>query len=455
MAVVCVVVVCVLCVCVCVVCVYVLCVCMCVVSCVLCRVLCLCKQAGPRVTSAVSGLLVLLGYGMTCLALRFSFAYPWLLGIFYMFVGQGCWGLGIAALLTNMKNYSGPHVGKITGLLSSAFALSSGMFTLIWSGGFSPNDNVSGFILTMAIVVSCVAFVATLTMKVVYPKLPVENSDIDIREDDTEEAQQQQEYKQQQQQQQAKADDESSGVLPQQHTATTATATNIGTTAVTHAVVSENERGIDITGKDLALQFDFWLLWIAFLIGAGIGMMVINHLGDLVLSLDGTASEKNLLVGLLSLCNCAGRLFVGYVGDQFKHRINRAYWLVAVFSVFAVTHGVFFCIMEFWYVPILVALTAFSYGSMTAVVPVLIGQYWGLKHVGANYGYMALAPAVGSIVYGQVASFFYDQYSDEDADGCYGNSCYEVAFAMTSSSALVGAVLVFFLARRQSMLKLL
>eukprot|EP01087_Luapelamoeba_hula_P011890 TRINITY_DN3295_c2_g3_i2.p1 TRINITY_DN3295_c2_g3~~TRINITY_DN3295_c2_g3_i2.p1 ORF type:complete len:481 (+),score=67.53 TRINITY_DN3295_c2_g3_i2:102-1544(+) len=372
-------------------------------------------KTGPKWTALGSGLMVFFGYFMTWLALSGVLPnYAWLLAIFYVFVGQGCWGLYEVALLTNMKNFKGPHLGIITGILAAAFGLSSGLFTLIWSGFFSPDDDVKGFILLMAIIVTSIAGLSMFTIRVITPKA--------VATVDADESGQNDERKK-------IIDDEDDIKSPEAQT------------------VAQQE--LDITGKQLALETDFWLLWFSFLIGAGTGLMMINHLGDLVLSLDGSTTDKNILVGLLSISNCVGRIGIGYLSDRLKHRVNKAYWLIVCFLLLSLSHFVFFFVTSFYYLPVLVAVTALSYGGLMAIVPMLIPAYWGFPHMGINYGFMALAPACGSIAFGQIASFLYDHYKEDGEDSCYGDSCYEVAFSLTASTCLIAAALSFVLARRR------
>ena len=80
-------------------------------------------------------------------------------------MGQGSWGLYEVALLTNMKNFKN-SVGKIAGLLASAFGLSSGLYTLIWAGGFSPRDDVGGFIILMVCTLSTPPTPNSLTLTI-------------------------------------------------------------------------------------------------------------------------------------------------------------------------------------------------------------------------------------------------------------------------------------------------
>lgn len=73
-----------------------------------------------------------------------------------------------------------------------------------------------------------------------------------------------------------------------------------------------------------------------------------------------------------------------------------------------------------------------------ATVPVFVSGYFGLPHAGLNYGFAAAAPAVGSVAFGQMASFLYDREKDPGESKCYGKDCYNLAFSISGSCCLIG-----------------
>jgi MFS family permease len=394
-------------------------------------------KTGPRWTSLVSGTMIFTGYFMTWLALKEYIPGPaWLVAIFYIFVGQGSWGLYEVALLTNIKNFQ-KNIGKVTGVLASAFGLSGGMFTLIYATGFSASDNVEGFILLTSIVGASAGVLGILVMKII----PEEEGALLLQHEDKETG--------------YTSETEKIPLSPEMNESTSSDLSS-------PTLATKSPEVVDISGIQLFMQLDFWLLWFSFLFAAGAGLMLINHLGEVVLSTGGTKADKNILVGLLSASNCAGRLSVGFFSDRLSNKINRAYWFFFGAVLMGCTHLTFAALTQDWWVAVTTLGTGFAYGGIFAVVPVLVSLYFGFKNLGLNFGFVSLAPACGSIALGQLAGYLYDRQADkegnhdvgavdddEDNDRCYGSSCYNIAFLVSGSLCLLAAVIALTLAIRR------
>jgi len=106
---------------------------------------------------------------------------------------------------------------------------------------------------------------------------------------------------------------------------------------------------LDVSGWALLRTPDFYLMFAFLGCCSGTGLMWINNLGTLVVTLSppdaaslDVALAQSRLVSLLSVFNCAGRLAVGFASDFFTHRAGparfpRVYWLVVLAGVFVVS----------------------------------------------------------------------------------------------------------------------
>ena len=61
---------------------------------------------------------------------------------------------------------------------------------------------------------------------------------------------------------------------------------------------------------------EFWMLFAVLAGCSGCGLFVINNVSTIVQSLGGHDSVVGQLVILFSVCNCGGRIFVGYLADR-------------------------------------------------------------------------------------------------------------------------------------------
>lgn len=94
---------------------------------------------------------------------------------------------------------------------------------------------------------------------------------------------------------------------------------------------------LDLSGWRMLRHTDFQLLFLYLGMCSGIGLMVINNLGTVTVTLaeEGTdprsiATMQAHLVSLLSICNCLGRLAVGFLSDIFLHHVPERYQFARV-----------------------------------------------------------------------------------------------------------------------------
>jgi len=86
--------------------------------------------------------------------------------------------------------------------------------------------------------------------------------------------------------------------------------------------------------------------------------------------------------------------------------------------------------------------TGVAYGGFFGTVPTLMSLFFGTKHFGANYGFVLIAPALGTAGFGFMAGQLYQlQIEDEDSVQCYGESCYKTTFLITAIATALSAVL--------------
>ena len=315
--------------------------------------------AGPRITSGLSGLLAGTGLFLTYLALQGHVPHPYILiCFFYFFIGQGCWGLYEVGVLTNIKNYSSsPNLGLVTGLLVSAFGIASAIYSGIYAAFGS--DNVQNFILFMFIIIVIASVLAAIVI-IIIPKpvsLPLHLDDNDNNKR-TEEAK------------------EAAAVV----TPPSSKYTN------------------EATGWRLLLRYDFYLLWSLFAIGAGAGLLVINQLGEIVFSLtDGDENMKNIMVAVFSIANCVGRIGSGLISDKFESRINRTVWILLVLGITCVSHGVFGVYQNQYVLLPVVLASGLGYGGLFALIPVLIGKFWGTKERRSQFWVYFISSSCGQL----------------------------------------------------------
>ncbi len=155
----------------------------------------------------------------------------------------------------------------------------------------------------------------------------------------------------------------------------------------------------------------FYLLWLMFFSGAMAGLMVIgiikvfageqlvmaaNEAGKIL-----SVTEKSDLmlkgaaaVGLLAIFNAIGRIVWGFLSDK----IGRTATFVAMFTLQA---GVMFFLAGMKTEATLsigAALVGFNFGGNFALFPSVTADFFGAKHLGANYGWVFTAYGIAGVV---------------------------------------------------------
>ncbi len=125
----------------------------------------------------------------------------------------------------------------------------------------------------------------------------------------------------------------------------------------------------------------FYKLWLMYFFTASAGLMIIGHIATIAQT---QASWENgfYLIIVFAVLNTIGRLISGYVSDTY----GRPKILMVVFLLQA-ANLIFF---ESYTTPALLVLgtvvTGICYGASFALFPLATADYYGLKHLGGNYG---------------------------------------------------------------------
>jgi len=198
------------------------------------------------------------------------------------------------------------------------------------------------------------------------------------------------------------------------------------------AVVHGEEMG----WKQMMKTPQFYLLWLMYFFGAGVGLMMIGQAAGMVGSAEKVLSIKLLAACLILLAigNGAGRIIAGVMSDKIGRTIT-------MFTIFLLQAGMMRIMMYLASSPstalyyVVYVFLGFNYGSCLSVFPSATKDYFGLKNFGLNYGIVFTAWGVGGFVLPLVAGFL------KDATGSY------VGAFLTGIGALVLAMILTFVTK--------
>jgi MFS family permease len=132
----------------------------------------------------------------------------------------------------------------------------------------------------------------------------------------------------------------------------------------------------------------FWALWAMLFLNVTAGILFISSAVPLLRELTGASAEAAVgTYGLIALANGAGRFFWGAVSDRLGRRL--AYGLIYGAQV-----GVFALVGRVHDLPVVAALFAvvlLCYGGGFGTMPSLVADWFGVRHLGVNYGWILSA----------------------------------------------------------------
>lgn len=234
----------------------------------------------------------------------------------------------------------------------------------------------------------------------------------------------------------------------------------------------------EISGFGLVVSYKFWLIFVVTGALASLGQMYIYSVGYMVKALiahsvDLTSSktenieatkallnaliqkDQQLQVGLLSIANCVGRIASGVVGDIINQSFHKSRsWLLYVPSVGLLTTQIMAReVSQYANLLGVSLLTGFFYGFSFCILPIIIGDVFGMENFSSNWGIVCLAPILPSFFFTNLFGKIFDSNSTPEdhsslvsaISSCkLGKNCYSYIFSLTTIVAAMTILLVTF-----------
>ena len=175
----------------------------------------------------------------------------------------------------------------------------------------------------------------------------------------------------------------------------------------------------------------FWLLFLNIFLFNGTWNMLNPLIKGLGLQRGLTEAAAVAAVSLTGLANTAGRVLISTFSDKLG-RINTLYLVSAITAGCALLLSF---VGGYAYLAV-VLLTAFAFGGPATVNPAATTDFFGPKHMGANYGVIMMALGVSSIVFNSVSNALYAS-----------TGAYTLTFLMGAATAVLNIVNCFAISR--------
>jgi len=192
----------------------------------------------------------------------------------------------------------------------------------------------------------------------------------------------------------------------------------------------------DASVSEMLRSPKFYMLWAAFFIGSGAGLMVIGSVAGLAKHSMG--SMAFMAVAIMAIGNASGRVVAGVLSDKIGRRatltIMLSFQAMLMFAAVPVVGSGSAVLLV-----LLASFIGFNYGSNLTLFPSFAKDYWGFKNYGLNYGVLFSAWGVGGLVMGRVSEMMNAQ------PGGLNKS-----FILAGTCLACGTILTFFLREKQA-----
>ena len=190
--------------------------------------------------------------------------------------------------------------------------------------------------------------------------------------------------------------------------------------------------GRDFATGEMVRTPTFYLLWIAYCLGAAAGLMVISQLVPVGEAAGlGAAAGVGLTIGAIG--NTGGRVLSGWMSDTFG-RLNTLRLMVLLSAVALPLFYLLAGQVALFYV--LLVVIYYCYGTLLSVFASTCADFYGTRNMGVNYGLLFSAWGVAGIIGPVIAGRVFD-----------ATQSYEIAFYVAAGLSVV-ALAALMLARQ-------
>lgn len=166
---------------------------------------------------------------------------------------------------------------------------------------------------------------------------------------------------------------------------------------------AKSAKPVDITWRGMLKTPQFYSLWVMFAFASAAGLMIIGNITSIAAT-QADITDAAYLVVILAIFNSGGRVVAGIMSDK----IGGIKTLMIAFVMQGINMVMFATFESEVMLIIGAAVAGIGYGTLLAVFPSIIADFYGLKNYGANYGVLYTAWGVSGFIGPVVAAFAVD-----------------------------------------------
>ncbi|WP_279131391.1 L-lactate MFS transporter [Photobacterium phosphoreum] len=166
---------------------------------------------------------------------------------------------------------------------------------------------------------------------------------------------------------------------------------------------STSTKPANINWRGMLKTPQFYSLWVMFAFASAAGLMIIGNITSIAAT-QANITDAAYLVVILAIFNSGGRVAAGILSDK----IGGVKTLMIAFVMQGINMVMFATFDSEFTLIIGAAVAGVGYGTLLAVFPSIIADFYGLKNYGANYGVLYTAWGVSGFIGPVVAAFAVD-----------------------------------------------
>jgi OFA family oxalate/formate antiporter-like MFS transporter len=165
----------------------------------------------------------------------------------------------------------------------------------------------------------------------------------------------------------------------------------------------------DFTPAEMVRTPTFYMLWIAYCLGATAGLMTISQLAPFAVSTGLTMAGLWNPVTITAFGNAGGRILSGWLSDT----LGRLTTLRTMVLISAIAMPLWFVVRNDATLFYVLAIAVYwCYGTQLSVFASTTADFYGTKNLGTNYGLLFTAWGVAGILGPIIAGRVFDAFGD-------------------------------------------
>lgn len=158
-------------------------------------------------------------------------------------------------------------------------------------------------------------------------------------------------------------------------------------------VAKKDASNVSMGWRSMVKTPQFYSLWFMFALASSAGLMIIANITSIAIQ-QSDLTQAAFLVVVLAIFNSGGRVAAGILSDK----IGGIKTLMFAFIIQGINMVMFASYDDEFTLMIGAAVAGVGYGTLLAVFPSIVADYYGLKNYGGNYGILYTAWGISGFV---------------------------------------------------------